>query len=259
MINQTLERLRAMRLPAMADACQYQAGQPDITALSFEERFGLIVEHEWTDRQNRHLRRLLRDAHLRLPACMEDLDYHPSRGLDRSFMLSLATCEWLQSHLNVIITGLTGCGKTYAACALGNAACRQGYSVRYYRISQLLSDLAIARADGTHAKLFGSICKTKLLILDDWGLVPCTQAESREILDLVEDRYNLSSCVIVSQVPVDHWHKLLADPTMADAILDRLVHNSYKIALRGDSMRRQKTPLTPDAGAKSTTQKGDCQ
>ncbi len=147
---------------------------------------------------------------------------------------------------------LTGCGKSYAACALGNAACRQGHSVRYYRISQLLSDLAIARADGTHNKLFSSICKVKLLILDNWGLLPCTQAESREILDLVEERYNLSSCIIVSQLPVDHWHEVLFDPTMADAILDRLVHNSYKISLRGDSMRRLKSPLTPDAGGKPT-------
>ena len=251
MINQTLERLRAMRLPAMADACQYQAGQPDMASLSFEERFGLIVEHEWMDRQNRHLRRLLRDAHLRLPACMEEIDYNPSRGLDRSFLLSLATCEWLQRSLNVIITGLTGCGKSYAACALGNAACRQGYSVRYYRISKLLSDLIVARADGTHSKLFSSICKVKLLILDDWGLVPCAQAETREILDIIEERYNVSSSIIVSQVPVDHWHEVLVDPTMADAILDRLVHNSYKIPLRGDSMRRLKSPLTPDVASKS--------
>jgi DNA replication protein DnaC len=170
-------------------------------------------------------------------------------------MLSLATCEWIQSHLNVIITGLTGCGKTWTACALGNAACRQGYAVRYYRISQLLSDLAISRADGTHSKLFSSICKAKLLILDDWGLVPCTQAESREILDLVEERYNASSCIIVSQLPVDHWHEVLVDPTMADAILDRLVHSSYKISLRGDSMRRLKSPLTPDAGSKTAATK----
>jgi DNA replication protein DnaC len=183
------------------------------------------------------------------------MDYHPARGLDRSFMLSLATCEWIQSHLNVIITGLTGCGKTWTACALGNAACRQGYAVRYYRISQLLSDLAISRADGTHSKLFSSICKAKLLILDDWGLVPCTQAESREILDLVEERYNASSCIIVSQLPVDHWHEVLVDPTMADAILDRLVHSSYKISLRGDSMRRLKSPLTPDAGSKTAATK----
>jgi DNA replication protein DnaC len=244
-----------MRLYAMADACRHQLEQPDITALSFEERFGLIVEHEWTDRQNRHLRRLLRDARLRLPACMEEMDYNPVRGLDRSFLLSLATCEWLQSHLNIIITGLTGCGKTWTACALGNAACRQGYSVRYYRVSQLLSDLALARADGTHAKLFSSICKVKLLILDDWGLVPCTQAESREILDLVEERYNVSSCIIVSQVPVDHWHEVLVDPTMADAILDRLVHNSYRIALKGDSMRRLRSPLVPDAGGKAAARK----
>jgi DNA replication protein DnaC len=256
LINQTLEQLRAMRLYAMADACQYQAGQPDITALSFEERFSLIVEHEWTDRQNRHLGRLLRDAHLRLPACMEDVEYNTARGLDRSFMLRLATCEWLANHLNVIITGLTGCGKTYVASALGNAACRQGHTVRYYRVSQLLSDLAIARADGTHAKLFGSICKAKLLILDDWGLVPCTQGESREILDLVEERYNISSCIIVSQIPVDHWHEVLVDPTMADAILDRLVHNAYKIALTGPSMRRLKSPFAPDAGGKTPVIEG---
>ncbi len=166
--------------------------------------------------------------------------------MDRSFLLRLAACEWIQSHLNVIITGLTGAGKSFVASALGNAACRQGYSVRYYRLSQLLSDLAIARADGSHSKLFGNICKVKLLILDDWGLAPCSQAESREILDLVEERYNVSSNIIVSQIPVDHWHQFLVDPTLADAVLDRLVHNSYKIQLKEPSMRRLKSPIASE-------------
>ncbi len=246
MINQTLERLRAMRLLAMADACQQQAGQADFSSLTFEERFGLIVEYEWTDRQNRHLKRLLRDAHLKLPACMEEIEFSSARGLDRSFLLRLATCEWIQNHLNVIVTGLTGAGKSFVASALGNAACRQGYSVRYYRLSKLLTDLAIARADGSYGKLFGSICKVKLLILDDWGLAPCSQAESREILDLVEERYNISSCVIVSQIPVDHWPEVLGDPTLADAVLDRLVHNSYKISLKGPSMRKLKSPIASE-------------
>jgi DNA replication protein DnaC len=245
-INQTLERLRAMRLLAMADACQQQAGQADFSSLTFEERFGLIVEYEWTDRQNRHLKRLLRDAHLKLPACMEEIEFSSARGLDRSFLLRLATCEWIQNHLNVIVTGLTGAGKSFVASALGNAACRQGYSVRYYRLSKLLTDLAIARADGSYGKLFGSICKVKLLILDDWGLAPCSQAESREILDLVEERYNISSCVIVSQIPVDHWPEVLGDPTLADAVLDRLVHNSYKISLKGPSMRKLKSPIASE-------------
>jgi DNA replication protein DnaC len=235
-----------MRLLAMADACQQQAGQADFSSLTFEERFGLIVEYEWTDRQNRHLKRLLRDAHLKLPACMEEIEFSSARGLDRSFLLRLATCEWIQNHLNVIVTGLTGAGKSFVASALGNAACRQGYSVRYYRLSKLLTDLAIARADGSYGKLFGSICKVKLLILDDWGLAPCSQAESREILDLVEERYNISSCVIVSQIPVDHWPEVLGDPTLADAVLDRLVHNSYKISLKGPSMRKLKSPIASE-------------
>jgi len=240
LMNQTLEKLQAMHLKGMVDAYKSQVEQREIDSLSFEERLSLLVDYEWTSRQNHRLAKQLKQAHLRLPACMEDIDYQQPRGLDRSVIHQLMTCEWIQTNHNIVICGPTGVGKTYLACALGNASCRQGYTTRYYRVSRLLQDLAMAHGDGTYGRLFNNLSKVRLLLLDDWGLTPFSIDASQEIMELVEERSQLHSTVIVSQIPVDHWHEAIGDPTLADAILDRLIHNAHKITLKGESMRKLK-------------------
>jgi len=239
MLNQqTVDRLHQMRLKGMAECFANQLKNPDINDLSFEERFGLVVEYEWTYRQNLLLSRLLKKARLRLPACMEDIDYQNPRGLDKGFFKSLATCQWVKFHQNVLLTGPTGVGKTFVACALANAACRQGFSARYYRTPRLLTDLAIARGDGSYHRLLGRIAKIDVLVLDDWGLAPFTDIQGRDLLEVIDDRSQVRSTVIASQLPLDHWHAALSDPTLADAVLDRLVHNAHKIVMKGESMRK---------------------
>lgn len=238
LIHQTADKLRSMRLNGMAEAFMNQITQPANVSLSFEERLGLLVDYEWTHRQNRRLDRLLKNASFRLQACMEDIDYHHPRGLDRAVVESLSTCQWILSSQNVIVTGPTGSGKTYLACALGNQACRQGFSAKYYQISKLLSELLMARGDGTYPKFLNTLAKTDLLILDDFGLAPLNAAESRDILEIIDDRSRRRSTAVAAQFPVEHWHDRIADPTVADAILDRLVHNAHKLALKGESMRK---------------------
>ncbi len=217
----TVNRLNEMRLFGMAQAFRQQLEQPCLSDLSFEERFGLLVDHEWTTRQSRLLERLLKKAKLRLPACLEDLDYRPQRGIDPSVMARLSTCSWLERHQNILICGPTGVGKAYLACAFGNTACRHGFSTRYYRVSRLLGDLFAARGDGSYASLLNRLQKIDLLILDDWGLNTYTSKESREILEVVEDRSQRCSTIIASQIPIEHWHECIADPTLADAILEQ--------------------------------------
>lgn len=238
LIQPTVERLRRMRLQGMADGLLAQEQNPDFESLAFTERFGLLVDQEWTCRQDRRLARLLRDANLRLSACPEDIDYHELRGLDRPVMASLVGSQWLHNQQNVIITGPTGVGKTFIACALANAACRQGFSARYFRVPRLLSGLALARADGSYPKLLKKLAKTDLLVLDEWGITPLTHADCREILEVIDDRSQLHSTIIVSQLPIENWHAAMADPTLADAIMDRLVHRAHKISMRGESMRK---------------------
>jgi len=234
----TIERLRAMRLRGMADALTTQQQQPELQALTFEERLGMLVDQEWMDRQNRRLTRLLKAAKLRLAACMEDIDYQQPRGLDRAVMRSLATCQWVQYGQHILIAGPTGVGKTFIACALGNAACRQGFTVRYYRVPRLLADLTTARADGSYRRLLGHLARTEVLILDDWGLVPISVAESRDLLEVIDDRSQTRSTIVASQLPIETWYSVIGDATVADAILDRLVHGAHKLLLKGESMRK---------------------
>ena len=236
--NQTVESLRRMRLTGMAEAFLAQNQDPGCRELSFEERFGLLVDRESTYREDRRLKRLLKGAHLKTQACVEDIDYGHSRGLDRSVMASLSSCQWVRDHQNVLVTGPTGVGKTFICCALANLACRNGFSSRYYRLSRLFMDLGIARGDGSYPALMRKLAKTDLLVFDDWGLGPLTAAESRELLEVLEDRCQANSSVVASQAPVDKWYELMPDSTVADAVMDRLVHNAHKIALRGESMRK---------------------
>ncbi len=238
LIQQTFDRLHEMRLNGMVDELTAQTRQPDIRQLSFEERLGLLVDAEDIYPQDRRLTRLLREAKLRIPACMEDIDYRHQRGLDRALLQSLAQCRWVRSHQSILITGPTGCGKTYIICALANAACRQGFRARYYRLARFIAELAMAKGDGTHPKLLRKLARTDVLILDDWGLAPLTETESRELLEVIDDRVESRSTIIASQLPIAEWHGTMADPSAADAILDRLVHGAFKITLGGESMRK---------------------
>lgn len=196
------------------------------------------MDQEWMDRQNRRLARLLKEAKFRVAACMEDIDYQHPRGLDRTVIRSLATCQWVEYGQHILIVGPTGVGKTFIACALGNAACRHGYTVRYYRVPRLLTDLATARVDGSFRRILNTLSRTDVLILDDWGLAPISVAESRDLLEVIDDRTQARSTVIASQLPIETWHSVIGDATVADAILDRLVHGAHKLNLKGESMRK---------------------
>lgn len=241
LLQPTIDKLREMRLLGMAEALIGQLEQPDIRQLSFEDRLGLLVDHEWVHRQDRRLARLLREAKLRdSSACMEDLNYREHRGLDRSLMFNLAVCNWVRDHQSVLITGPTGCGKTYIACALANAACRRGFSARYYRLARLLNEISMARGDGSYPKLVQKLAKTDVLVLDDWGPTSIGAQESRELLEVIDDRVQARATVITSQLPLREWHGAVEDPTAADAILDRLVHGAVRIALTGESMRKER-------------------
>jgi DNA replication protein DnaC len=245
LLQQTIERLHALRLTGMAAALSEQQGQPDLGALSFEDRLTLLVEREVTARADRRLTRLLQLAKLRLPAAaIEDLDFRSARGLDRSLLLRLADGEWIRQHQTVLIVGATGTGKTYLACALGRSACRRGLTVRYVRLPRLLQDLGLARADGSYGKLLATLAKTDLLLLDDWGLAPLADRERRDLLEVLEDRYGCRATLVTSQLPFDHWHECVGDPTFGDAILDRLVHHAHRLTLKGPSMRRQERTKT---------------
>lgn len=245
--NPTLETLRSMRLYGMAQAYTEQTQQPEITTMSFDDRFAMIVDHEWSCRQDRRLARLLKEAKLKISACPEDIDYNRPRGLDRSVMRSLVTCDWIRQHHNALVSGPTGVGKTFVVCALAFAACRQGFSARYWRLSKLLFEISLARGDGSYGNLLNRLSRVDLLVIDDWGISPISEQETRDILDIVDDRSLTRSTIIASQLPLEEWYSSMADPSMAEAILDRLVHNAYKIVMKGESMRKPSTPLkVPD-------------
>lgn len=239
MLNQqTLEKLYAMKLDAMADAFQEQLQSPDMTDLPFEDRFALLVDRLWTWKEERRMKRLIKNAKLKINGCLEDIDYKAPRGLDKSVILRLAQCDWITQAQNIIITGPTGVGKTYLACALANRACRMGFSAFYIRIPNLFHELAIARADGTYPRIMKKLAKARVLILDDLGLSPMTAPERKDLLEVVEDRHPFRSTIVSTQLPIENWHDIIRDPTIADAVLDRLIHNAHKIKLKGESMRK---------------------
>jgi DNA replication protein DnaC len=239
----TEDKLRTLKLTGMLKAFQEQCSG-DYAQLSFEERLGLLVDRESIERESRRLTTRLRDAHLRQDACIENIDYAQHRGLDKSIIKALSTGQWIKEHLNVLITGPCGAGKSFIACALSHKACLIGYSAYYVRASRLFNDLAVARGDGRYARLMKSLAKINLLIIDDWGLSTLTDIERTDLLEVLEDRHNNQSTIVTSQLPVKHWHETIGNATLADAILDRLVHNAYSIELKGESMRKknQKCP-----------------
>ena len=239
-----MDKLFALKLGGMLEGLREQMEGSQYKKLSFDERFGLLLDREWDLRQSRKLHRRMRMAKFRETAVIEDLDISAKRGLDRKQVLYLAEGKWINEKLNMVITGPTGAGKTYLGCALGNAACRNGYSVRYFQLSRLLEKLKLARADGSYPRFLDQIAKYKLLILDDWLRNRLTETQTNDILEIIEDRDKQSSTMIVTQIPVTEWHEQFANPTLADAIMDRIVHNSYRLELKGESMRKRKSSLT---------------
>jgi DNA replication protein DnaC len=246
MLNEpTIEKLHTLRLRSMATAWVAQQRDATVGALSFDERFALLVDAEHLARDNRRLGRLMKDAELRIPnACIEDVDTSGPRGLDRSMVRQLATGTWIAENLNILITGATGVGKSYIASALGQSACRKRLRVLYRRVPRLFDEIALARADGSYARLLGRIAKANVLILDDLGLGATTESQRHDLLEVIEDRYGRASTVVTSQLPVAKWHEWIGDPTVADAVLDRLVHNAYKLELRGNSKRKERANPT---------------
>lgn len=243
MLNEpTMQKLKALRLDAMATAWAEQQKSAETSKLAFDERFGLLVDAESLFRENRRLMRLLKEAKLRIgQACVEDIDYAPKRELDKAVIRQLATCRWVQEHQNVTITGATGVGKTYVACALAQQACRRGYGAIYRRASRLFDELTLARADGSYARLLAKLARTDILVIDDWGLAPSRDVERQDLLEILEDRYGNRSTIMTSQIPREKWHEHLGDATVADAILDRVLHNAHRLVLKGPSRRKEET------------------
>lgn len=246
MLNEpTLDRLKALKLDAMAQAWQEQQRSPDIQKVSFDERLGLLVDAEWIWRENKRLERTLKEAKLRLSqACVEDIDYSAKRELDKAIIRQLSSGRWVHEHHNVLITGATGTGKTYVACALAQQACRKGYRALYRRASRLTDELTLARADGTYARLLARIARVDVLVIDDWGLTPIRESERRDLYEIMEDRHGLRSTIMSSQLPPSKWHDYVGEPTVADAILDRLMTSAHRIVLKGPSRRPTKEEKT---------------
>jgi DNA replication protein DnaC len=239
-----LDKLTRLRLPAFRAALEEQLGNPQYADLSFEDRLGLLVDRECTHRSSNRLQRRSKTAGLQLPATIEDLDLSPSRGIDRRLVLYLAQGEWISQHLNILILGATGVGKTFLACALAQAACRHDYTVRYHRTFRLLQQATLSHADGSYPQLLDALARMQLLVLDDWLRDPLSRTQSQDLLEILDDRYGRASTIVATQVPVAEWHARFPDPTIGDAILDRLVHNAYRLDLRGESRRKLNSHLT---------------
>jgi DNA replication protein DnaC len=239
LIEPTMEKLHMLHLGAMAATWVAQREDPKSHEIDFDSRFGMLVDAEHMSRDNKRVARALREAKLRIPAaCIEDIDYPAYRELDRTLIRQLATCAWVGTHANVIVTGATGTGKSYVACALAQTACRSGFRALYRRVPRLLEELLLAHADGTYTRLLARIAKVDVLVLDDWGLAPLREQERRDLLEIFDDRHAARSTILASQLPVEKWHDYVADPTIADALLDRVVHNAHRIKLKGPSRRK---------------------
>ena len=249
--QQTLEKMNGMKLSAMAEAFEQQLGSGEHAKLSFEERVGLLVDCEWTAREQRKLTRRLRSAKLRHSASLENVNFKHPRGLNRQQVLSLGSCSWIQERHHVVITGPTGIGKSFLACAFAERACRRGFTARYVRMPRLLHELAVGRGDGSYIRLLGRLAKLDLLAIDDWLLAPLRDAERRDLIEVIEDRSERASTLIASQLLAKDWHEVIGDPNQADAICDRLLHNAHRIDLKGPTMRNSKTPLKTSAKAKA--------
>jgi DNA replication protein DnaC len=236
----TMEKLLALKMTAFSAAWGEQQKNPDVAKLSFDERLGLLVDAEWLHRENVRMDRCMREAKLRIStACLEDIDYAAKRELDKSVVRQLATCRWVQEHQNVVVTGATGTGKTYLACALAHGACRKGFRAIYRRAPRLFDELALAHADGSYPHLLARFAKVDVLVIDDWGLAAIKEQERRDLLEILEDRYGTRSTIMTSQLPPAKWHDHLGDPTLADAVCDRILHNAHRLTLKGPSRRKE--------------------
>jgi DNA replication protein DnaC len=250
--QQTLEKMNGMKLSAMAEALEQQLGSSEYAQLSFEERIGLLVDCEWTAREQRKLTRRLRAAKPRYKsASLEDVNFRHPRGLNRQQVLSLGSCNWIQERHNLLITGPTGIGKSYLACAFVERACRRGFTARYVRMPRLLHEVAVGRGDGSYTRLLDRLAKLDLLAIDDWLLAALRDAERRDLVEVIEDRAERASTLIAGQLPVDDWHGVIGDPNQADAICDRLLHNAHRIKLKGPTVRNTTTPPKADGKDKA--------
>ncbi len=244
LLHPTLEKLRALKLPGMARALEEQRSQRDIGSFTFEERLGLLLDHESTLRDGKVLAARLSRAKLKLAATPEDVDFKAVRGLDKTVFMALMDTSWVTAHRNVLITGPTGVGKTYLACAIANQTCRRGHTALYLRMTRLFPALALAKMDGRYPKLLAQFAKVDVLLLDDWGLAPMTPEARHDLLEIIDDRHGRKSTIVTSQLPTDHWHEAIGDATLADAILDRLVHSAHILKLSGESQRKKRNKLT---------------
>ena len=241
MLNQpTIEKLYAMKLHGMADGFRTQLEDAGASQLSFEERFALLVDQQWLWKENRALARRLQSARLKERGAIEDIDYHHPRGLDRRLMRALASGEWIRQHQNILLIGPTGIGKSWLACALAHRACRDGFSVLHKGCAELFRDLTVAHADGSLGRQLVKFSRIDVLLLDDFAMAPLKDSERRDFLEICDDRYQRRSLILTSQVPIAHWHEQIGDPTIADSILDRIVHNAHRVELRGESMRKKR-------------------
>jgi len=249
--QQTLDKMNAMKLVGMVDAFQQQLRAGEHARLSFEERLGLLIDGEWSAREQRKLTRRLRVAKLRYAASLEDVNFKHPRALDRQQVLSLGSCDWIQNRHNLVITGPTGIGKSYLACAFVERACRRGFSASYLRLPRLLQQLAVARGDGSYERVLARLAKLDLLAIDDWLLAPLRDAERRDLIEVIEDRSERASTLIASQLPSKNWHAVIGDPNLADSICDRLLHNAHRIELKGPSIRNTRTDSKSATQAKA--------